>query len=98
MWLHLAQLLENFAQFASDHRTQQRRLASLGNLGQGSGLCARNKCFGKSLFAWSYIRKIVLGGRKNKASGFTEPGIMKDSGQACLRVVFGRFYLCGGQK
>ena len=22
---------------------------------------------------------------------------MKDSGQACLRVVCGRFYLCGGQ-
>ena len=76
MWLHLVQLLENFARFARDHQTLQRRLASFGNSGQGSCFCAWNTCFGKSSFAWSCRTKTVVNGIK-KAAGFTEPGLWK---------------------
>ena len=89
MWLHLAQLLENFARFASNHRTQQKRLVSYENSGEAKCFCARNKCFGKSLFGWSYRTKIVVGGRKIKQLDLHSLGY-EDSGQACLRIVCGR--------
>ena len=43
-----------------------KEVGLIGNSGQGSCSCARNKCFGKSLFARSYRTKIVVGGRKIK--------------------------------
>ena len=70
MWLHLARLLENISRFASDHRTLQRRLASLGNSGQGSSFCVRDKWFGKLLFASSYKTKKQLDLQSLSYEGF----------------------------
>ena len=46
----------------------------MGNSGQGSCFCVRVKCYGNSLFAWSYRTKIVVGGRKIKQLGLRSLG------------------------